>query len=458
MNVRFLKARQTKYAAYVTLYVVIVLAVLVIANILGDRHNKSYDTTTNKRYSLSAQTAKIVQGIKRDVSITYFDQPTRFKQGKDVLDQYANLSPKIHVEYVDADKKRQVAREAGITNYGTAVIQIGDRKEQAKSLTEEGISGAFIRVLKNNARNICFVAGSGEHRIDDADRNGYSRLKSALDKDEYAARSISLLEKAEVPQDCTVVVVGGPTRDYLQPEVDALRKYVEGGGRALFMLDAPLKMGRSEIADNDALTGALQSWGVTMKKDLVLDLNPVGQLVGVGPDVALVKDYNAHPIVNEMKGMYTGLPISRSLEVKNTDKTAVEKLFDSSASSLATTNLSSPDINPKDPKNKRGPLTLAAAGSYKTGKENSQGLFIVIGSSAFATNSFITFNGNADLALNSMNWLASDEDLISIRPKDQDDRRITMTAAQFSWVRTITQFLLPLAVVFAAVMTWWKRR
>jgi ABC-type uncharacterized transport system involved in gliding motility auxiliary subunit len=217
-------------------------------------------------------------------------------------------------------------------------------------------------------------------------------------------------------------------------------------------------MGRSEIADNDALTGALQSWGVTMKKDLVLDLNPVGQLVGVGPDVALVKDYNAHPIVNEMKGMYTGLPISRSLEVKNTDKTAVEKLFDSSASSLATTNLSSPDINPKDPKNKRGPLTLAAAGSYKTGKENSQGLFIVIGSSAFATNSFITFNGNADLALNSMNWLASDEDLISIRPKDQDDRRITMTAAQFSWVRTITQFLLPLAVVFAAVMMWWKRR
>jgi len=35
--------------------------------------------------------------------------------------------------------------------------------------------------------------------------------------------------------------------------VDAIKKYVEGGGRALLMVDPPLKLGRSEIADNDAL-------------------------------------------------------------------------------------------------------------------------------------------------------------------------------------------------------------
>jgi ABC-type uncharacterized transport system involved in gliding motility auxiliary subunit len=458
VNVRLLKARQTKYAAYATLYVLIVLAVLVIANILGDRHNKSYDTTTNKRYSLSAQTAKIVQGLKQDASITYFDQATRFKEGKDLLDQYANLSPKLHVDYVDPDKKPQVAREAGITNYGTAVVQIGTRKELAKSLNEEGISGAFIRVLKNNARNVCFVAGSGEHQIDDADRNGYSRLKTSLGKDEYTAKSINLLQKDEIPQDCTAVVIGGPARDYQRPQVDAIKKYVEGGGRALVMLDPPLKMGRSEIADNDALTSLLQSWGVTLQKDLILDLNPIGQLAGLGPQVALVTSYNPHPILNEMKGTATGFPLSRSLQIKNTDKTTVEKLFDSSGSSLATSNLNSPEINPNDPKNKRGPLTIAAAGSYSTGKENSQGRFVVIGSSSWAANSFINFNGNADLALNAMNWLASDEDLISIRPKEQDDRRITMTSAQFSRIRITSQFLLPLAVVIAGFSVWWKRR
>jgi ABC-type uncharacterized transport system involved in gliding motility auxiliary subunit len=332
------------------------------------------------------------------------------------------------------------------------------KKEEAKSLTEEGITGAFIRDLKNNTRTVCFVTGSGEHRIDDSERGGYSRFKELLGKDDYEAKSIDLLQKAEIPADCTVLVVAGPNGDYQQPEVDAIKKFVEDGGRALFMLDPPLKIGRSEIADNDALTGLLASWGVTPQKDLILDMNPIGQLAGLGPQVALVTTYDSQPIVSEMKGTATGFPLSRSLDVKNEGKSTVQKLFSSSDSSLATSKLNSPDIDPSDPKNKKGPLTLAAAGSYNTGKENSQGRFVVFGSSSWAANSFLNFNGNRDLALNTMNWLSSDEDLISIRPKEQEDRRITMTQAQLSWVRITSQFILPLIVIVAGVSVWWKRR
>lgn len=458
MNARILKARQTKFAAYATLYILVVLAIVVVANALANRYDKSFDATSNKRYSLSPQTAKIVNGLKQDAVITYFDQTTRFKPAKDLLDGYANLARKIRVEYVDPDKKPQLAREAGIRNFGTAVVQVGTRKEQAKSFTEEGITGAFIRDLKNNARNVCFVTGSGEHQIDDSSRNGFSRIKEFLGKDEYTAKSVNLIEKAGVPEDCTVLVVGGPTRDYQQPEVNAIKSYVENGGRVMFMFDPPLKLGRAEIADNDAVSGLLQGWGVTLDKDLILDLNPIGQLTGLGEQVALVTKYDSHPIVNEMTGVATGFPLSRSLEIKSTEKTNVEKLFDSSGSSFATTKLDSPAVNVNDPKNKKGPLAIAAAGTYNTGKENTQGRFVVLGSSSWAANSFINFNGNADLALNSMNWLASDEDLISIRPKDQDDRRITMTRAQFNWVRTVSQFLLPLGVVIAGVFVWWRRR
>ena len=458
MGTQFLKARQTKYAAYATLYVVVIVAILVTANTLADRYNKQYDSTSNKRYSLSDQTAKIVKGLKQNATITYFDQSTHFQQAKDQLDQYANLSPKVHVEYVDPDKKPQVAREAGIKNYGTTIVQIGTKKEEAKSLNEEGITGAFIRDLKNNTRTVCFVTGSGEHRIDDSDRSGYSRFKDLLGKDNYQAKSIDLLQKAEIPSDCTVLVVAGPTGDYQQPQVDAIKKFIEDGGRALFMLDPPLKIGRSEIADNDVLTGLLASWGVTPQKDLILDMNPIGQLAGLGPQVALVTSYDSQPIVSEMKGTATGFPLSRSLDVKNEGKSTVQKLFSSSDSSLATSKLNSPDIDPRDPKNKKGPLTLAAAGTYNTGKENSQGRFVVFGSSAWAANSFLNFNGNRDLALNTMNWLSSDEDLISIRPKEQEDRRITMTQAQMSVVRMTSQFILPLIVIFAGVSVWWKRR
>jgi ABC-type uncharacterized transport system involved in gliding motility auxiliary subunit len=458
VNLALLKARQTKYAAYASVYIVVVLAIVTIANVLANRYVKTYDATSNKRFSLSDQTVKIVKGLKQDAKLTYFDQSTRFQQAKDQLDLYANLSPKVHVEFVDPDKSPQVAREAGIKNYGTTIVQIGAKKEQAKSTTEEDITGAIIRDLKNNTRTVCFVTGSGEHQIDDSDRNGYSRLKDLLGKDEYISKSISLLQKAEVPGDCTVLVVAGPSSDYQQPEVDAIKKFVEEGGRALFLLDPPLKFGRSEIADNDALTGLLQSWGVTLEKNLILDLNPIGQIVGVGPEVALVSHYESHAIVNEMKGSATGFPLARSMDVKNTDKTTVDKLFSSSENSLATIKLNSSKVDPNDPKNKKGPMTIAAAGSYKTGKENAQGRFVVIGSSAWMANSFINFNGNRDLALNTMNWLSSDEDLISIRPKEREDRRITMTRAQMNWVRITSQFLFPLAVVIAGVTVWWRRR
>jgi ABC-type uncharacterized transport system involved in gliding motility auxiliary subunit len=458
VSTQFLKARQTKYGAYAAIYVLVVIAILVTANLLANRYDKSFDATSNKRYSLSDQTVKIVKGLKQDATITYFDQASRFQSAKDQLDLYANLSHKVHVEYVDPDKKPQVAREAGIKNYGTAIVQVGTNKQEAKGVNEEGITGALIRDLKNTTRTVCFVTGSGEHQIDDSSRSGYSRFKELLGKDEYVAKSVDLLQKAEIPSYCTILVVAGPSGDYQQPEVDAIKRYVEDGGRALFMLDPPLKIGRSEIADNDALAGVLQDWGVTVDKNLILDMNPIGQLAGLGPQVALVTSYDSHPIVTEMKGTATGFPLSRSIQVKSGSKTTVDKLFGSSDSSLATDKLNSPNVDPNDPKNKKGPMTIAAAGTYNTGKENSQGRFVVVGSSAWAANSFINFNGNRDLALNTMNWLSSDEDLISIRPKEPEDRRITLTNAQMRWVRLTSQFILPLIVVFAGVSVWWRRR
>jgi ABC-type uncharacterized transport system involved in gliding motility auxiliary subunit len=457
VNRSLLNARQTKYAAYAALYVIVILAIVSVANVLANRYNKSYDSTANKRYSLSDQTAKIVKGLKQDAAITYYDRQSGFQSAKDLLDRYSTLSSRIRVQYIDVEKNPQVARAAGVTKLGTSFVEIGTKKEEAKSVTESEITGAIIRDLKTTARTVCFVSGSGEHQLDDTQRNGFSRLKDILAKDQYASKSISLLEKAEIPPDCTVVVIAGPQSEYVQPAVDAIKKYVEQGGRAMILLDAPLKIGRP-TADNTALTDLLQSWGVSMDKDLLLDLSPVGQLMGLGPEIALVSTYDSHPIVDEMKGTATGFPLSRSMTVKNTDKTNVQKLFESSASSLATAKLDSPNVNPSDPNNKKGPLTIGAAGSYTTGKENSEGRFVVVGSSSWPANSFINFNGNGDLALNALNWLASDEDLISIRPKEQENRNVNMTRAQFNWVRLSSQFLLPGALLLAGVSVWWRRR
>src|SRR3954465_8042082 len=98
MAANFLKSRQSRYTAYAGTYIIVIIAVLAAVNFLANRYNKSYDSTSNKQFSLSDQTTKVVKNLNRDVKITYFDETSRFPQGRDLLDRYTTLSPKLHTE------------------------------------------------------------------------------------------------------------------------------------------------------------------------------------------------------------------------------------------------------------------------------------------------------------------------------------------------------------------------
>jgi ABC-type uncharacterized transport system involved in gliding motility auxiliary subunit len=458
MNTNWLTAKQTKYTLYVAVYALIVIGALSLVNFLANRHNKSFDATANKRFSLSDQSIKVVKNLKGDAKITYFDQQSRFPQAKDLLDRYNNLSPKLTVDYIDPDKKPQVAKANAVRSYGTIYVDANGKREEAKSVTEEEITGALIRALKGGQRTICAVTGAGEHGLDDSGRDGYSQLKEVAERNNYKTQSVSLIDKPQVPAECTILVVGGPRFDYVTPVVNAIKTYVEGGGRALIMVDPPVKLGNNEVSQNAELLKLLESWGVTANKDLILDTSPIGQLFGFGAAVPLVASYESHAIVREMKEVATAFPMARSLDVKNGDKTTVEKLFSSSANSYATTNLSSAEVEINPAKDKKGPLAIGAAGTYRTGQENKNGRFVVTGSSQWASNSILRFNGNRDLAMNILNWLSSDEDLISIRPKDPENRPLNMSAAQMRNVFYASVLLMPLLVIGAGLRVWWKRR
>jgi len=481
MSHEWLKNRQTRFTAYVATYVAVIILVLAGVNFLANRYDKSYDATANKQFSLSDQTLKVVKGLNRDVRFIYFDDATRFPQARDLLGRYQSLSPKVKVDYIDPVKKPQVARAAGFRRDVNILVDSGLRKEEAKSLSEEEITGALIRSLKSGERNACFITGSGEHGIDDSDRSGYSAVKDALEKANYKARTISLLKapapaapaagsaasnqaaaaaapapgKPEVPKDCTVLIVAGPRHEYIQPEVDAIKAYVEGGGHALFLMDPAISLSRDATDENNTVDALLASWGVTLNKNLALDTSGIGQIFGLGPEVPLVASYESHPIVNQMKDVATAFPLARTLDVKNGDKTTVEKLFSTADNGNATSNLRSGSIR-IDPKNdKKGPLLLAAAGKYNG---SSEGRFVVVGSSFWVANSFIRFNGNRDLFLNMINWLTADEDLISIRPKAPDDRPLNVTPQKVNTIFWLSIVIFPLGVVSFGLATWWKRR
>jgi ABC-type uncharacterized transport system involved in gliding motility auxiliary subunit len=452
-----LSARQARYGATASLYTIIVIAALVMVNWLANRYNKTIDTTSNKQYTLSQQTQRVVKGLKQDATIVYFDKPDGFNQAKPMLERYANLSPKVHIRYVDLRKEPTLARAYGVRYPGTAYVEIGPRREEAKAITEEGLTGAFLKDLKG-VRKVCFVSGSQEHPLEATDSNGLSQYKKLLERDNYQTQAITLLDKTAVPSDCNVLVVAGPQTDYTANEVTAIKNYVENGGRAFILLDPPLDFGKEHTAENTALVKLLESWGVTPENDLVLERNPVSQIVGTGPEIPLVTNYESHPIVNDLKNSFTGFPISRSLQVKNTDKVTNQKLFSTSDAAIATTKLTTNAVSLNDPSNKKGPFVLGVAGTYNTGKANEQGRFVVIGSSSFLDNGMLGFQSNRDLALNAVNWLSSDEDLISIRPKEPEDRRLNVNQRQMNTFFYFDIIAIPLLIILGGVMVFVKRR
>src|SRR5882762_8847082 len=162
MQSDWMKTRQTKYTLYITVYLLVIVAILGAINFLANRHNKSIDSTSNKKFSLSDQTIKFVKNLPKDVTITDYDKTSAFTTSRDLLDRYGNLSSKLHVVYVDPDKKPTLAKAAGIRSYGQIIVDSGTKKEEAKSLTEEEVTGALIRSLKSGERNVCFVKGNGE--------------------------------------------------------------------------------------------------------------------------------------------------------------------------------------------------------------------------------------------------------------------------------------------------------
>jgi ABC-type uncharacterized transport system involved in gliding motility auxiliary subunit len=444
-----MQTRQTKYGAYLTVYILVVLAIVAGANWLANQNNKSYDLTANKRFSLSDATKQTLSGLKEDVSITYFDRTSAFENARTTLDRYKDLSSKIKLNFIDPEKKPEIARLARVQNFGSIFIDYGKKHEEAKSLTEEEITGAIKRAMTTGVRMACFISGSGESSLTDTERDGYSRFKDLLDKSSVKSKELPMLQKAEIDKDCTLIVIAGPTHDYIPPTVAAIKKYVEDGGKAFVMFTPSIadKGGVSEGEPN--LEKLVAEWGVNVDNDLVYDLGPYSQVLG--ETVVVVGHYESHPIVKDMGRTGTVYPLSRSLNLVSGK--GLEKLFESSDTSFMKTDLK-PPIKLDPDKDKKGPFTLGVAGTV-----NGKARVVVVGSATWLSNSALGLPAaNRDLGLNMVNWLTADESLISIPSKEPEDRRIMLSGRQMNMIALSSVIFLPLLVILSGFAVWWKRR
>ncbi len=473
----WVKTRQTKYGAYSAVYILVALAIIVAGNYLANRYNKTFDATKNKLYSLSDQTEKILDDLESDLTIYYFDRNSEFGAARSSLSRYANASSRVDVQYIDPDSRPEMAQAMNIRTYGTVLVEIGPNREEATSADEEDITNTIIKVLKGEERTACILTGHGEADVSDSERDGFSGARQAIEDANYATKSVSLLETAEVPSDCTLLILPGPEAGYLQPEIDTFRRYVEGGGRALMLLDPDASPELAEM---------LASWGIRVHDETIIDFSPVGQFFGMGPLSPLVTEYEPHPITEVMGNTASFFPMARGVDAGDAvSGWDVQELFRTTESSLATPEVKIEDGElVRDPDTERaGPITLAVAATHDVPAaggsnepesdeeadsedgdeeakepEGSQSRVVVVGSSRFARNHGLGRGGNVDLFLNMLNWLSSDEDLISIRPRDPENTPLNISQSQMMRLFWINVIGLPLVIVLFGVRVWWTRR
>ena len=132
-------------------------------------------------------------------------------------------------------------------------------------------------------------------------------------------------------------------------------------------------------------------------------------------------------------------------------------LFKSSSSSWAESEYQNRNVGFNADKDIKGPVPLAVVSTKSVGN-NKKAEVMVIGDSDFADNAYIKNSGNYDMFLNMVNWMAEEEDMITIRPKEINDSRVTLTAKDSKVILYLSVIALPLLVVIGGVTVYFKRR
>jgi len=460
--------RSSRFGINSAASVLFFVGILAVVNYLGAQHVKRVDTTQEKIYSLSDQSSTVAQQLKQDLKIKAFFPGGDDPQTKELLELYKGKSNKISYEFIDPDKQPGLAQQYQVTQYGesrnpmsgetirsgTLILEMNgktERIEKPEPVREEDLTNALMKVVKGEKKTIYFTQGHGEKNIDDMEKNGYSNAKAALEKENYVLKPLNLVQENKIPDDASVVAMLGPTTEPFPNEMDIIDGFLNKGGSVLIMLDPSPSPGLNDF---------MKKWSIDVGNNFVVDASGVGRLFGAGPQIPLVTTYGRHKITERFNNVMTFFPLVRSVSPLMPPVTGInaESLLKTSERSWGETDMKSNEVTFDEKKGDlKGPVSLAVVATKDLG-EQKKSRMAVFGDSDFASNSTFGLQGNGNLFLNTMSWLAQDETFISIRPKSPDDRRLTMTEAQGRLVSFVVLFFVPVGVLVGGISMWMKRR
>lgn len=508
--VRMAQARGARYSLNALLLVAVGLGITVAVNVLAHRYDERVDLTSSKRFALSEQTRKVLAGLDQPVTLLAFFPAGSMERSEleDLLDGYRTETGQLQVSFHDPVREPMLAEQHQITSsWGTVVLKAGEATQRLESdFGEEALTNALIRVTSGEEHALCFVTGHGELDPDDASSpSGLGGAVGRLEAQNYTARSVNLVREGAVPDDCEILVVADPESDWLAPEREMAAAFVARGGAMLVMLDPGHAPG---------LARDLARYGLAVGDDIVIEANPKYQLVG-GDVTYLVLDpqsFAPHELTADLQGM-TILRLARSVGpgpeapgvrvqtlaqttpygwaettldgmtepapdegdiVGNVPLIALAEVTDPAALVVGSTAIgegAAGGLLPLGSGTDEAAADQAAAGEAAADEAAAVaaaaavevpraegGRVLVFGDSDFATNELLDQGSNMDLFLNSLAWLAGEDDQVSIRPNPASTASLSMDLLQGLLVWLLCLLVVPGVAVAMAIATWRERR
>ena len=447
-----------------------------------------FDLTEERRFSLSEPTVEMLKRLERPVHVVFFHDPM-MRETVELYELIARQTSRITVEFFDPMLQPAQARLFGVNFAGTAVMESEGRRLQVNGGSEVDIANGILRVSQAAIQRVCFLDGHGEpdpfsleshdHLEGTAshshglgaryvlhERHGMAKARHALETLNYAVEKVSLLRGGDSLAGCAVLVVAGPKVSLLPAEVAAVRAFLGNGGNALFMLDPFVQTG---------LESVVEEYGIRVDDDIVID-----EASHFWADVSspAVSDYNRHQITRDLP--LTFFPGARSLSptARRPDGTSVLPLVNSSKNSWGQRNRTRVEFdNGRDMPGPttlmtvalRRPVTADSADAIRLGRDDGtravapvgvtqRSRIAVIGDSDFATNSFFHIMGNGTLFVNTVSYLAGQENLIGLKPRTHDLPRVNLTNRQMKGMFFLSVLLMPGLLAFIGTAVWWRQR
>ena len=479
------RLRRLPRLAYECAIVVATIGLAALANVALVLHDVHFDLTREAVFTPSKQAETVVDRLHQDVKLTYFyqGQDQAGRRARDMVEVLGRRNAHLRVRTVDPDKQPTVANTYGVRIYNAAVLEADGRRIQVMSTDENQIALGILRLVRERVTTVCFMEGHDEYPMENFEfhthfegvashshgdsasalvqmrAHGAGRLRRALESLGYEVRKIIPATLSTIPADCAVVVDVNPRTTYLPGESDALLGYLAQGGAALLMYDLGFVL-------EPRLAAGLRSLGVAVEQDVVID--PLDHY-STDAEVVAVPVYEPHPITRSIA--LTFFPGIRSLTLSPPPTgITIAPLFRSSTESYTrpvqavSERQPGSDVGATPSSAARGGTGRRVLGAAIEGTWPGAGSganpfrLVVVGDGDFASNSFLPYMANGDLALAMVRWLTREERVSTVSVRMPVPPLVLLTKSQMQRIFLVIEVLLPLSVMAIGAVVWWRRR